>query len=251
MRTVRIGVVQPNQRVDVVHDVRARIDHLAALQQATADLEVRGAELVVWSEAAYWLRALPRSRPRTSPRAIAAASATASPCRHGGGDHRARGLAPPWNSAILLERDGALRRPPRQGSPHDRQRVQPAHRVVRRRPRRGDAGRRRQQSPAAAAAVALETSIDGIRLRLAVAVCLEDVLPAFGRDLAAPRSDLVVNVTNDTWFGGAEPLQHEALARFRPVVCGVPLVRAVNGRPVVGDRSRRRLPGADRRARGR
>ncbi|MCL4228995.1 MAG: apolipoprotein N-acyltransferase [Myxococcales bacterium] len=228
VRTVRIGVVQPNQRVDVVHDVRARIDHLAALQQATADLEVRGAELVVWSEAAYPF-ALPREQTEDF------AQGDRRRIRHGFtvpvvvGAITARAGGPPWNSAILLERDGRF------AGRHDK-----VHRMI-----GSEYNPLIEWFPAAekvmpagagsyaggGAAVALETSIDGIRLRLAVAVCLEDVLPAFGRDLAALDPDLVVNVTNDTWFGGAEPLQHEALARFRPVEIGVPLVRAVNTGP--------------------
>jgi apolipoprotein N-acyltransferase len=66
---------------------------------------------------------------------------------------------------------------------------------------------------------------------MAVAVCLEDVLPDYGRELAALEPDLIVNVTNDSWFGGGEPIQHEALARYRTVEIGVPMVRAVNTGP--------------------
>ena len=44
--------------------------------------------------------------------------------------------------------------------------------------------------------------------------------------LAALGPDVVLNLTNDTWFDtGAEPYQHEALARLRAVELGVPLVR--------------------------
>jgi apolipoprotein N-acyltransferase len=45
------------------------------------------------------------------------------------------------------------------------------------------------------------------------------------------RPDLLINVTNDSWFGGGEPRQHEALARYRSVEVGVPMVCAVNTGP--------------------
>ena len=80
-------------------------------------------------------------------------------------------------------------------------------------------------------AVLLEAVVDGAPVRIAALVCLEDVMPGFGRELAALDPDLVVNVTNDSWFGNHEPLQHEALARYRPVEIGAPLVRAVNTGP--------------------
>jgi predicted amidohydrolase len=69
-------------------------------------------------------------------------------------------------------------------------------------------------------------------VRIAIMVCLEDVVPSFGRELAALDPDLIVNVTNDTWFDlDAEPHQHEALARYRTIEVGAPMIRAVNTGP--------------------
>ena len=229
-RTIQIGVVQPNQRVDVEHDVRARLAHLGDLQQATAELELRGADLVVWSEAAYPL-ALARDQdadfPETDRRRIrrgftipVVVGAITTHDRRGGAQ---------WNSAVLLERDGRITG-----------RADKVHRMV-----GSEYNPLLEWFPSASAimpagagsyaagpgAVALETTIDGALVRMAVAVCLEDVLPDYGRELAALEPDLLVNVTNDTWFGGGEPIQHEALARYRPVEIGVPMVRAVNTGP--------------------
>ncbi len=71
--------------------------------------------------------------------------------------------------------------------------------------------------------------IDETTHRLGPMICLEDTLPGYGRELASLHPDLLVNLTNDTWFGeSAEPWQHLALSVFRAVELRTDLVRAVN-----------------------
>ena len=54
--------------------------------------------------------------------------------------------------------------------------------------------------------------------RLGVLVCYEDILPEFTRRAAARGVDILLNLTNDAWFGKtAEPAQHFALASLRAV----------------------------------
>lgn len=69
--------------------------------------------------------------------------------------------------------------------------------------------------------------------RLLVLVCYEDILPAFvNRQVAAGDPDLLVNVTNDAWFGdSAEPWIHLGEARLRAVEHRRYLVRATNSGP--------------------
>ncbi len=65
--------------------------------------------------------------------------------------------------------------------------------------------------------------------RIGVMVCYEDILPAFTRRLHARRPHLLVNITNDAWFGRTtEPYQHLALATFRAIENRRFLVRATN-----------------------
>jgi apolipoprotein N-acyltransferase len=60
-------------------------------------------------------------------------------------------------------------------------------------------------------------------------ICYEDIIPSFGRRLAAQHPNLLVNITNDAWFGAtSEPYEHLALAVYRAVENRLDLVRAVN-----------------------
>ena len=60
-------------------------------------------------------------------------------------------------------------------------------------------------------------------------ICYEDILPSFGRRLSKLNPNLLVNLTNDSWFGGgSEPYQHLALAVYRSVELRLDMVRATN-----------------------
>ncbi|MGK3963209.1 apolipoprotein N-acyltransferase [Sorangium sp. So ce118] len=66
--------------------------------------------------------------------------------------------------------------------------------------------------------------------RLATMICYEDILPHFVNKLvAAGDPDLLVNLTNDAWFGNTtEPWIHLALAKMRAIEHRRYLVRATN-----------------------
>jgi apolipoprotein N-acyltransferase len=60
-------------------------------------------------------------------------------------------------------------------------------------------------------------------------ICFEDTFPGTARDSAQDDVDLLVNLTNDGWFGeSAEQRQHLANAVFRAVENGLPLLRCAN-----------------------
>jgi len=61
-----------------------------------------------------------------------------------------------------------------------------------------------------------------------ISICFED---AFGEEIrkALPESTLLVNVSNDAWFGGSDaPHQHLQMARMRALEAGRPLLRGTN-----------------------
>ena len=70
---------------------------------------------------------------------------------------------------------------------------------------------------------------DAPPLRIAPLICFEDTLGDLTRRFVAQGADVLVNITNDGWFGhtpGCE--QHLAHAIFRAVENRRPLVRAAN-----------------------
>ena len=52
---------------------------------------------------------------------------------------------------------------------------------------------------------------------IATFICYEDLFPSHVRALSGASVDLLVNVTNDSWFGADEPRMHLALAKLRAV----------------------------------
>ena len=65
-------------------------------------------------------------------------------------------------------------------------------------------------------------------LKAAFLVCYEVIFPNQLID-AADRPQLIINVTNDGWFGRSTgPWQHLAQARLRAIEQGLPLIRAAN-----------------------
>jgi len=69
--------------------------------------------------------------------------------------------------------------------------------------------------------------IDGHRL--GVSICYEAIFPGLARDFVRNGAELLVNITNDGWYGRTSaPYQHMGMARLRAVETGRYLVRAAN-----------------------
>ncbi len=67
------------------------------------------------------------------------------------------------------------------------------------------------------------------RCRTAVLICFEDVLPHLARQYVTGDTDFLVNLTNGGWFSeSAQQWQHAAVAVFRAIENGLPLVRCTN-----------------------
>jgi len=66
-------------------------------------------------------------------------------------------------------------------------------------------------------------------LSMGVLICFEAIFPELARDLSREGANLLVNITNDAWFGTTSaPYQHLSMAVFRSVETGIPMVRAAN-----------------------
>lgn len=62
-----------------------------------------------------------------------------------------------------------------------------------------------------------------------VLVCFEGIFPELAREHVRQGADLLVNITNDAWFGrSSAPWQHLAMTRFRAVENRIWIARAAN-----------------------
>jgi len=69
--------------------------------------------------------------------------------------------------------------------------------------------------------------IDYKGARLGMMICYEDLLPDFHFELAKKNPQVLLNLTNDSWFGKTvEPEAHLALSKFRTVEGRTYLVRS-------------------------
>jgi apolipoprotein N-acyltransferase len=76
----------------------------------------------------------------------------------------------------------------------------------------------------------VDVRVRGVDHRVSVLICYEDILADFTNGMIAHANpELIVNITNDAWFGDtAEPWEHLALAKLRAVEHRRYLVRSTN-----------------------
>lgn len=92
----------------------------------------------------------------------------------------------------------------------------------------------------------MEMDVQGAKHKISVLICYEDILPGFtNRAVSHADPDLLVNMTNDAWFGDTlEPWQHLSLAKFRAIEHRRFFVRSTNsGVSAVIDPVGKILPG--------
>jgi len=91
-------------------------------------------------------------------------------------------------------------------------------------------GRRLASQPARVVQITSDPAAqEAATVHCAPLICFEDTFPGTVRDSAQTDEDLLVNLTNDGWFGeSAEQWQHMANAVFRAVENGLPLLRCAN-----------------------
>lgn len=216
---ITIGVVQPNIGILEKADRRLARAHLANLRELTE--RVSDADVVVWPETALPFR-LARDAAR-----LPGGAERYSPRRRDGhvpllfGAVTRSGRCDRWNSALVMDRDGQL------SARSDKvellafgetipfwetlpflQEMFPCP------------GMRAGDAPAV-------LPVGGASI--GVLNCYEDVLAAHARTLALLEPELMVNLTNDAWFGDTqEPHLHQLVARWRTIETRRALVRVVN-----------------------
>ncbi len=78
------------------------------------------------------------------------------------------------------------------------------------------------------------STVTGDPIRIATPICFEATIPQVCRRLVygpdGREADLLINMTNDGWFGSFDPgrANHLLIARWRAIELGVPVVRAAN-----------------------
>ena len=74
------------------------------------------------------------------------------------------------------------------------------------------------------------TAQNGNDVRFAAPICFEDAFPTLCADLHNQKSNILINLTNDSWSKTASAeYQHFAVAYFRAIELRTPLVRSTNG----------------------
>jgi len=201
-------------------------NQLVRQQQLTADLERAGAELVLWPESSYpyvLRRDRVRDWPARDPRRVRRGFQT--PLIFGA-QTIGNGSSDLYNSALLLDGDDEVR------GRFDKnilivfgeylpffEQLQFITRWV------PDVNQLARGTDVAAFPVESKAGT----VRVAPMICYEDIFASFGRRLAARNPNLLVNLTNDAWFGATtEPWQHLAASVYRAVELRLDLVRAVN-----------------------
>ncbi|MDD5451350.1 MAG: apolipoprotein N-acyltransferase [Desulfovibrionales bacterium] len=67
------------------------------------------------------------------------------------------------------------------------------------------------------------------RMRIGILICFESIFPELARQQVRNGANLLVNITNDAWFGrSSAPYQHMSMAVFRAVENRISLARAAN-----------------------
>ena len=227
----RVGLVQANVGISEKWDPNERSNLLRLHQDLSDALSREGAELIVWPESSYPYavdRDLAHDFPLGDPRRIRGGSAT--PTLFGAvtlaPEPRRGRLRYPFNTALMLDGSGRITGkydkvflllfgeyiPFYDSIPWFTNLFPEASNF------------NRGEHPGS-----FPFSLRGRDYRLGPLICYEDILPGFTRRTVDLEPNLLVNITNDAWFGKTwEPYQHLALAVFRSVEHRLEMVRSVN-----------------------
>ncbi|MEJ7730901.1 MAG: apolipoprotein N-acyltransferase [Polyangiaceae bacterium] len=216
---IRLGIVQPNLPI---------FDRKSALplhQRMTRELAKENVELVVWSEAAVPMGFNEAAYEKDVPRKLTAALGVSTVVgtvlvRDEPNTPRGRRL---FNTALIADEKGAI------GGRYDKHYLLMFGEYL---PFGEMLPILYKYSPNSGRFSPGETmdALDWRGHRIGALICYEDIIPSFVNELMRHDDpDLLVNLTNDAWFGDTtEPWIHFALAKMRAVEQRRFLVRATN-----------------------
>lgn len=220
--TLRVGLVQPNFARSTKWLADLREKNLEILESLTSDAAARGAEFIVWPETAAtsYLRYDPPYAGRVRELVDRTGTTLFAGCLDA--DPPGRDPRNIYNAAVLMQPGRGITATYRKvhlvpfGEEIPYQRQVPWLAAI----NLGEA----DFTPGDSALV-----MDGTDVRAGPLVCFEAIFPSMARHLARHAADLLVNITNDSWFGrSAAPYQHAAMAVVRAVETGRPVARAAN-----------------------
>ncbi len=219
---VKVGLVQGN--VGIIQKGKAGLasQHLKMHHEVSQQLIKQGAELVVWPESSYpyaFERSMERDWPAGHPFRVM--NGIDVPVFLGVGTY-GRGEPYPYNSAYMMEPDGRIT------GRFDKNYLLIFGEYI---PFYEQIPSFKKWFPAAShfSHGTEVTTFPFQKYRLGPLICYEDIIPSFTRRLAPLKPHLLVNITNDAWFGStSEPYEHMALSVFRAVELRTGMVRAVN-----------------------
>jgi apolipoprotein N-acyltransferase len=217
---MRLALIQPNVSIEEKYsnvDRQARLDLQFGLSAATLE---QHPTLIIWPESMYPfgvpepMQQLPwPSMPETDNVYWLIGALTYS------GQDSARQV---FNAALLLAPDGHIL-----GRYHKQQLLAFGEYIPLQRYLpflRGISPTIGNLTPGAGGIVTLPNGVS-----LGPLICYEDIVPDLGRQAVRQGAQVLVNLTNDMWFGRTRaPYQHRALAAFRAVENRVYLVRVTN-----------------------
>jgi apolipoprotein N-acyltransferase len=219
---VKIGLVQAN--IGIVEKGRAVLaqKHLQLHHEESQKLIAQGAQLLVWPESSYpyaFERSMDRDWPEGHPFRVMRGLKV--PLLFGVLTY-GRGSPYPYNSALMMEPDGRIT------GRFDKNFLLIFGEYI---PFYEHIPSFKKWFPAASnfARGTEVTTFPFGSYTLGPLICYEDIIPAFTRRLAPLKPNLLVNITNDAWFGQtSEPYEHMALSVYRAVELRLGMVRAVN-----------------------
>jgi predicted amidohydrolase len=216
--------VQANIGIHEKFNPRFAADQLEVHQRKSAELEAEGAQLIIWPESSYpysLFRDQPQDWPVNDPGRVMRGFTTpllfgSLTVGNGGGGRFA------YNTALLFDREGNTR------GMFDKNILMVFGEYI---PYYEQMKWLKKYIPEMSnfsrGTDVNVFDLDGVKI--GPMICYEDIFPSFGRRLARLGPNLLVNITNDAWFGRtSEPYQHLALSVYRAVELRLDLVRAVN-----------------------